>query len=110
MRISGKTLQFTCAGVRHDVDLQGLFAAIHDAAMMQDEAAAPAADRSLDAFDGDIHGRSFFVRHRGEHFSPARRVEIAMEGLFDPHAALRFAAVVMKIERRKRDLEGARGD
>src|SRR4051794_35628399 len=73
--------QLAGAGVGYYGDGELRRAAVHGAAVLEDEAAGAAVQRPADPLDGDVAGRAFDGRAGGQHLAPAGPVQVAVERL-----------------------------
>src|SRR5438093_2961711 len=79
--------QLTGTGVRHHGDRELRRAARHGAAVLEDEGAGAAMQRSADPLDGNVTGRALRDGAAGEHLAFARTFEIAVKLFVDRHSA-----------------------
>ena len=82
---AGEADQLAGAGIGHDGDGLLRCAAGQCAAVLEDEAAGAALERSSDALDGDVAGGAFDVGAGGKHLALTGAFEIAVELLIDSH-------------------------
>ena len=107
---AGKASELASAGLWNNDDVELKRTVLHCGVMLKDESAGAAAERTADAFDGDIATGALGRRAGREHFAFARSFQIAVKLLVDRKARIGiFGEAESRIEGTDFDVEGSRG-